>query len=105
MDNTLKSLLKDANQDDRIEAIDRIVRSRLCNKLGGVSEIPAELEYIVSEVTLARYNRIGSEGLSSHNVEGESQTWSQDDFAPYERDIQNWLDRQEGTTKGRIVFI
>ena len=45
-------------------------QSRLKVLLGGV-EPESDLEYIVIEVSIARYNRIGSEGLSTHTVEGE----------------------------------
>ncbi len=68
-------------------------------------EVPYELSYIVVEVSVARFNRIGSEGLSSHNVEGEQMTWSNDDFKPYMSDIERFLNAQKNTTRGRVRFI
>ena len=72
----------------------------------GVADVPAELEYIVVEVSIVRFNRIGSERLSSHNVEGESMTWnSEDDFKPYLAEINAWLDTQkESHYVGRLKF-
>lgn len=91
---------------DRIETIMELTEQRLAFLLGQ-SIIPEELSYIVVEVTIARFNRIGSEGLSSHTVQGESLTWSDDDFKPYMDDIQEWLNAQDevNTTRGRVRFI
>lgn len=72
--------------------------------LGGL-EPPEELNYIIEEVSVIRFNRIGSEGLSSHTVDGESQSWSEDDFAGYKDDIQAYLDSQKEATKGRVRFL
>lgn len=69
--------------------------------------VPSALSYIIVEVAIARYNRIGSEGVSHHAVQGETMTWTDDDFEPYKDDIQAWLDAQDDPTitKGRIRFI
>lgn len=91
----------------RLEQIIEIISSRLCILLN-TSVVPAELEYIVVEVAIARYNRIGSEGVHQHTVQGESMNWNtEDDFAPYLDELQAWLDAQDdpSTTKGRIRFI
>lgn len=93
---------------DRIETIIGMTEQRLAFLLGiPVNGIPTELSYIVVEVTIARFNRIGSEGVSSHTVQGESLTWSDDDFKPYMDDIQEWLNAQDevNTTRGRVRFI
>lgn len=109
---TLKLLLglkgdTDEETTERLEQLLEIISQRLCLKLN-TSIVPAELEYIVVEVAIARYNRIGSEGVTTHNVQGESMHWStDDDFKPYLDDIQAWLDAQEdpSTTKGRLRFL
>lgn len=91
---------------DRVETIVELTEQRLMLMLGQ-STIPEALSYVVVEVTIARFNRIGSEGLSSHSVQSESMTWSDDDFKPYLNDIQTWLDAQEDpqTNRGRVRFI
>ena len=93
---------------DKLETIIGMTEQRLAFLLGlPVNGIPTELSYIVVEVSIARFNRIGSEGVSSHTVQGESLTWSDDDFKPYMDDIQEWLNAQDdvNTTRGRIKFI
>lgn len=103
MDN-LNTMLS-GSADEQKAAIKEMTEARLKWKLGGVSEIPDNLTYIVTEVCISRFNRIGSEGLSSHSVEGENMSWSDDDFAPYEQDIQDFIDRQDGASKGVIRFL
>ena len=77
---------------------------RLKFLLGGL-EPPEEMEYIILDVSVIRFNRIGSEGLSSHSVEGESLSWSENDFAGYMDDIQSYLDSQREARKGKVKFL
>lgn len=89
-----------------LETIIGMTEQRLQLRLG-VASVPAELEYIVVEVSIVRFNRIGSERLSSHNVEGETMTWnSEDDFKPYLAEINAWSAQQEESNYvGRLKFI
>lgn len=91
--------------DTRLNWIIATTEQRLLNRLNGVDEVPQELKYIVTEVSAARFNRIGSEGLQSHSVSGESQNFLEDDFAGYTEDIDAWNDKQDGVKKGRVVFL
>ena len=105
----IKKLLgiSDNSQNELLQTILSLTESRLKNLLGGTDSIPQPLAYIVTEVAVRRFNRIGSEGLSSHTVEGETMAWPDDDFAPYDDDIQAYLDAQDdpSTHKGRIRFL
>lgn len=88
-----------------LETIIGITSQRLQLRLG-VSAVPNDLEYIVVEVSIVRFNRIGSERLSSHNVEGESMTWnSEDDFKPYLAEINAWSLNNKSENVGRLRFI
>lgn len=102
----LKKLLgiKDDKQDDVLLLIINGTKKRLKALLGGV-EPPDELSYIVLDVSVIRFNRIGSEGLASHTVEGESQSWDSDDFLGYKQDIQTWIDAQKEAKRGRVRFL
>lgn len=93
--------------EDKIQAIIDITEQRLKVLLGGIATIPEELEYIVVEVSIIRFNRLGSEGVASHNVQGESMAWTERDFSPYKEEIQAFLDAQEdpSTDRGRLTFI
>lgn len=101
----VKSLLglTDESKDELLKQIVGIVEKRLKLKLGGVDTIPAELEYIVVEVSVSRYNRISSEGTTSHSLDGTSYTWVDDDFTPYLNDIEDWLKKNSG--RGKVRFL
>lgn len=88
----------DTSMDSKISIIVLATKSRLKVLLGGL-DVPDTLNYIVTDVSIMRFNRIGSEGLSSHTVEGESLSFSNNDFEPYIDDIQAYLDSQKENKK------
>ena len=104
---TLKTLLG-IPDDSRVALFSTIVsavQARLLLLLGGASEVPESLAYIVPEVAVIRYNRIGSEGMSSHSVEGETVAYADNDFAGYMGEIEAYLDEQQTTKRGRVRFM
>lgn len=94
----------DAERDERLNWIIESVRARLRNLLGGM-EPPEELRHIITEVSVVRFNRIGSEGASSHTVEGESLSFNDNDFDGFMDEINAFLDQQESVNKGRVRFL
>lgn len=104
LENLLGITESDAETDKKLMWILESSRARLKLLLGGL-EPPEELNHIIIEVSIIRFNRIGSEGLSSHSVEGESLAWNESDFAGYMDEIEAYLDEQKGTKKGRVRFI
>ena len=100
----VKALLGIEDEDDKLNIIITLTENRL-KTLIGQTEVPSELEYIVTEVSIARFNRIGSEGLSGHTVEGEALTFKDNDFDQYADDIQTWRDAQSDQDIGRIRFL
>lgn len=101
---TVSKLLTGTNAE-KLEVINQMTEDRLKVLLGGVDSIPEALEYVVTEVSVARFNRIGSEGLSSHSVEGETMQWGDDDFAPYREDIEAYLNTQVDSKIGKVRFL
>jgi hypothetical protein len=104
--NELKLLLgnTDNDRDELLKLLISLATQRLRRKLGGI-EPPDELNYIIIDVVTARFNRIGSEGLSSHSVEGESQSFTDDDFAKFDDDIQDYLNSLSDSKSGKVRFI
>lgn len=95
--------LSDASQDELLDVIINLTSNRLCVLCGNES-VPEELKYIVTEVSIIRFNRIGSEGFTSHGVEGESISWNDDsDFAGFMSDISSW--KQNNHTEGVLRFL
>lgn len=89
---------------EKLKVIIKLVMRRLCSLLK-TTEIPEELIYIAVEVSVIRFNKIGSEGMSVHNVEGESISYADDDFRGFKEDIQRFLDSQnQESAKGGILW-
>lgn len=104
--NDLKLMLgiADTDQDDKLKLLISTAQARLKLLLGGI-EPPDILSHIVLEVAIIRFNRIGSEGLASHTVEGESLSFADNDFDGYADEIQAFLDTQKESGKGRLRFL
>lgn len=91
------------NPNRTLDVIIRLTTNRLKTLLD-VEEVPTELEYIVTEVSIVRYNKIGSEGVTSHSVEGETMSFSDNDFKGYLDDIEVWKNKKN-EVKGVVKFL
>lgn len=100
-------LMLGINGNDRDELLALIISSvtaRLKNLLGGIDP-PEDMQHIIREVSIIRYNRIGSEGMDSHTVEGESQQFTDNDFSGFMDEIQAFLDAQKESKRGKVRFL
>ena len=105
LENLKKMLgIEDTTLDEKLRLIVQNTTARLKILIGGI-EPPEEIAYIILEVSVKRFNRSGSEGMTSHTVEGESVNYTDDDFAEFADDIQAFLDKQNDTTRGKVRFI
>ena len=94
----------DTAQDEKLNLLIDTATARLKILLGGIDP-PESMWHIIREVAIIRFNKIGSEGLSSHSVEGESLSFSENDFSAFSDEIQAFLDAQETGTRGRVRFL
>lgn len=106
---TLKMLLGfndvDEARDKKLEWILQSTSERLKLLLNG-AEPPEEMSHIIIEVAVKRFNRIGSEGMKSHDVEGETIQFNSSDFDEFKDEIQAYLDSLEDSKrKGRVRFL
>ncbi len=104
----IKTLLgiEDDLQDNVLDILISNVTSHLNALLK--KDIPNELEYIIEEITIRRFNRIGSEGFKSELVEGHRIDFYdlKDEFVPYMDVINDYKDDSEDKPKrGRVMFI
>lgn len=107
----LKTMLqiKDNKRDDVLKLIIKNTTSALSFKLGlkADSNVPSELDFILLEVAVKRYNRLANEGMSSYSQEGQSITFSTNDFDEFASDIANWKDENsvKDNNSGAFLFI
>lgn len=70
-----------------------------------IQTVPEELEYIVTEIAIARYNRLGNENMASYSQEGESISYNDDDISPYLKEITAYCEKLEDSNEGVVRFI
>lgn len=89
---------------DKDELLLCIIRnnSRILNNSIGAKEVPAELVHIVTELSIARYNKIGSEGITSESIDGTSYTYSQDILGPYKKELDLWIKNNSTNSKANV---
>ncbi|MFC3212723.1 phage head-tail connector protein [Planomicrobium okeanokoites] len=105
----IKQLLgiEDSQQDAVLGIIISNVESHLRYLLE--KEIPESLKFIVTEIAVMRFNRLGSEGIKADSVEGKSVTFYDpaQEFRPYLSVIEQEKLKDSPTElrRGRVMFI
>lgn len=104
---TVKRLLgiQDSAQDEVLEIIIANVEAHLKVMLDA-EIIPEKLLFIVTEISVQRFNRLGSEGMSSESQEGHSVNFyePEKEFRPY----LSIIERERQTVepgRGKVRFI
>ena len=95
--NRIKTLLGVTDNNELIYEITELTKSKILNYINE-TELPNELEFVLVELAIQRYNRIGSEGIASESVDGKSVSY-EDDFENYKPYLDDYI-YKNGTNKG-----
>ena len=82
-DNLLNALEKGAEQ---------MVLSWIKSRGGSLEEVPSELGWVMTELVVARFRRLGSEGMTKKSIQGLDMTFAGDDLVPYESYLEPYTD-------------
>ena len=85
--------ITDTELDSQLNDFIKRITDRLLLRLG-VLTLPVELQFIVVECTVKRFNLKGNEGMASYSQEGESITYG-DLLDEYKDDIALWVRTQD----------
>ena len=99
--NRIKTLLQINDNDELIYEIIEITKEKILNYINE-KELPKELEFILVELSIERYNRIGSEGIASESVDGKSVSY-EDDFENYKQDLKNYMNKKNNSRGFRLL--
>ena len=94
----------DTELDTKLDLIIEQSKKKVLAYLPNVTLVPDELSYIVLELSVVRFNRIGNEGMTNYSQDGESIAYGAD-MSNYEADIQAWLLKQDGNERGVVRFL
>ena len=98
--------ITDTSLDAQLNDFIKRITDRLLLRLG-VEFLPLELQFIVVETTVKRFNLQGNEGMTSYSQEGESISYG-DFLDEYKEDIalcNNNRDRLADSNLGIVRFI
>ncbi len=113
MRNKIKTVL-DIEDDQQDDVLDIFITNAKKHLLGlfrkvnkEITEIPEECDYIIEEITIRRFNRIGSEGFKSELVEGHRIDFYdlRDEFDPYLDIIDSYKPDDHNTGRGKVIMI
>ena len=100
--------LQDGVLEIFIENVTKHLLVKLKRKDKTLEDVPDELNFIIEEITVRRFNRIGTEGMKSETVEGHRVDFYEleKEFTPYEDIIDDYGDDDSHTPKrGKAMFI
>ena len=87
--NRIKVLLGVTENEELINEIIELTKDKILNYINE-TELPKELEFVLVELAIQRYNRIGSEGIASESVDGKSVSYD-DDFEVYKPHLNFYM--------------
>ena len=87
--NRIKTLLQIQDNDELIYEIVEITKEKILNYINE-KELPKELEFILVELSIERYNRIGSEGIASESVDGKNVSY-EDNFESFKQYLDDYI--------------
>lgn len=104
----VKTLLSitDNEQDELLSKIIDNTEKRLLTFLPlNEKDVPQRLDFVVEEVAVKRYNRVGAEGMTSETLDGHSTKFQDDDFDEFLNFIERLYPPQQGTGRtGSVTF-
>ena len=95
--NRVKILLGISENDELVHEIIELTKDKILNYINK-TELPFELEFVLVELAIKRYNRIGSEGIASESVDGKSVSY-EDVFENYKPYLDDYISIS-GKSKG-----
>lgn len=107
--NKIKLLLaiSDTKQDDLINLLIDDNQARLLsyiNQDGNANTtFPNDLSWLLREVTVRRFNRIGDEGKKSSSESDVSATWSDDDVQDFAQYLNKYRHKKGGRGIARFI--
>ena len=96
--NRIKTLLNCEGSEELILEIINITEAKILSYVNE-AELPNELEFVLVELSIKRFNRIGSEGFTSETVDGKTMSYEESEFEGYKKYLDDFVYKNK-TNKG-----
>ena len=97
-DDVLKLLGISISDTAKVAIVDILLaqsQNKICAYINA-SLVPAELNFIVCELTVERYNKLGSEGFTSESIEGIQYSYNPNELAQYKVYLDRYVSKSSG---------
>ena len=101
--NRIKVLLGITSNDNAelLNEIIELIKSKILHDIDK-TELPKELEFVLVELSIQRYNKIGSEGIASESVDGKSVSYEAD-FEGYKHYLDDYISKNSISKGFRLI--
>lgn len=99
--------ITDTKQDNLLNLLLDDSEARLLSYINqdgnNVTTFPSEMSWLLREIPIRRFNRIGDEGKKSSGESDVTATWSDDDVADYAAYLSKYRKKKGGNGIARFV--
>lgn len=96
--------LEDDEKDEVLTILLTNAISTLCVYLG-VQQLPQELNFVAEQLAVIKFNKLGSEGISTEKIDVLSTTYQQDELASFKAILDNYKANNNLATTKRVKFL
>lgn len=102
--NKIKTLLSltDNSKDEILTVLISNAMSTVCTYIG-VDILPNELEFVVEELTVVKYRRLGAEGIETEKIDVLSTKYVVDDLNPFKTILDQYIDKKMSGRRLRML--
>lgn len=96
--------IDDAVQDELLEEIQANTVD-LYKAVTGAHQVPESHAFMIVEVMVKRYNRIGNEGMTQERQADLLHVFESSDFGQYDAILDDYYKKDEGRVKGGVFWL
>jgi hypothetical protein len=98
--------VSDTFNDAQLQVAINLATSRVTSYVG-TETLPDSLAWIVEELAISRFNRIGNEGMSQNQEEGRVMMFTSDDLTLYRTYLDKYIADNDtsGINEARVKFL
>ena len=97
--------LEDDDSQDEILAILLTNAVSTINVYLGVTELPQELNFVAEQLAVIKFNKLGSEGISTEKIDVLSTTYQADELASFKTILDSYKANNNLATTKRVKFL